>query len=162
MGESIFNRGTEQVVPQARRDAEITLLCPVVMIRMTQLGSVKERSAIQAIAMNRGMNNSIPKVSKHQTGRKATCHVEAGLPPKWNEYSEPKGAEAQPKWSTDQRTRTQMVHIMHSSEQWNSMKDKAMNDVFSKGPSGDPHNACDQPMQLRHGPRRPKFGRRRR
>jgi hypothetical protein len=134
----------------------------MVMMRVTQLGLIKERSAIQAIAMNRGMNQYIPEVSKHQTGRKAACHVEAGLPPKRNEYSEPKGAEARPEGSTYQRTRARMVHIMQSRGQWNSVKDEAMNDLFSKRPSAGPHYACDQPLQLRRGLRRPKLGRRQR
>jgi hypothetical protein len=97
------------------------------MLRVTQLRAIKERSAIQTVAMNSSMDKGIPEVPEHQTARKATRHIEARLPPKRNKHSEAKGADARSNRSTYQRTGSRMVRVMHSCDNWEAMEYETMN-----------------------------------
>jgi hypothetical protein len=143
ISQSISNRSTEEEIPEIGRNAEITLLPPIVMMRVTQLGTVKERSAIYAVAMNSSMDKDIPEVSKHQTARKSTCHIQARLQPKRNKHAEREGADARPNWSTYQRARSRMVRLMHLCKHWDAMKYKSMNEVLNECPRGDSYKASD-------------------
>jgi hypothetical protein len=111
----------------------------------------KPRILFQRPPMNRVMDDEIPYVAQHKSGRCARRDLEISGQPKGQKHDRGPGQEADPDRRRNISAGSRVVHGVEFDNSWEFVKNKSVQEIFEQGPNGDTQETAQEPEPRERG-----------